>query len=119
MQEIYQPPTSTESSAAQDHDFLRGKRKLWAWLKWISFSLLLLIPMNGIIATVIGMQRAFRELAQTGQADPAELAANISVALLTAFWGFVLSLPIFIFWVFAIKRHKKWKELLKNCALKN
>lgn len=76
-------------------------------------------PDQGNFATTIDLLRAYRELSQTGQADPAELAAKISVALLTAFWAFLFSLPILIFWVFAIKRHRKWGKLVKFCAFKN
>lgn len=110
MSDIYQAPTSTESSQAQHLDFLRGKRKLWAWLKWISFSLMLLLPMNSIAASIISMQQVFAELSKSGKADPSELAAKISVSLLTALWAFIFAFPALVFWIFAIIRHRKWKK---------
>lgn len=110
MLEVYQPPSTTESSTAQERDFLHGKQKLWRTLKWISFGLMLLIPINGIFASGLAMQRVFTELSQTGAADPSELANKISVAMLTAFWSCLLTLPVFIFWIFAIIRHRKWKK---------
>lgn len=111
MQEIYQAPATQDASIAQQKDFLQGKCKLWLWLKWISFGLLLMIPMTGILGTINGVVSAFVELSETGQADPAELAAKISVALLTTIWAIVFTLPVLIFWIVAIKRHKKWKKL--------
>ena len=110
MLEVYQPPSTTESSTAQERDFLHGKQKLWRTLKWISFGLMLLIPINGIFASGLAMQRVFSELSQTGAADPSGLANKISVAMLTAFWSCLLTLPVFIFWIFAIIRHRKWKK---------
>jgi biopolymer transport protein ExbB len=46
------------------------------------------------------MVEAFAVLAETGQADPTTLAGSISVALLTTFWGLIISLialPVFYF----------------------
>jgi biopolymer transport protein ExbB len=46
------------------------------------------------------MVEAFAVLAETGQADPTTLAGSISVALLTTFWGLIISLiglPFFYF----------------------
>ncbi|MBR5887890.1 MAG: MotA/TolQ/ExbB proton channel family protein [Akkermansia sp.] len=57
-------------------------------------------PSIGLFGTVQGMIDAFAVLAETGQADPAQLAGSISVALLTTFWGLIISiiaLPAFFF----------------------
>lgn len=51
-------------------------------------------PMCGLFGTVYGMIVAFYKLVQTGgKPDPAELAAGISTALVTTFWGLVVAIP--------------------------
>ena len=57
-------------------------------------------PTIGLFGTIQGMVEAFAVLAETGQADPTTLAGSISVALLTTFWGLIISLiglPFFYF----------------------
>lgn len=51
-------------------------------------------PMMGLFGTVLGMVGAFGTLASgDGSADPASLAGDISVALLTTLWGLVTAIP--------------------------
>ena len=57
-------------------------------------------PSIGLFGTIQGMVGAFATLASAGQADPSQLAGDISVALLTTFWGLIISLialPTFYF----------------------
>ena len=59
-----------------------------------------LAPSIGLFGTVQGMVEAFAILSATGQADPTQLAGSISVALLTTFWGLIISIiamPAFFF----------------------
>ena len=51
-------------------------------------------PMIGLFGTVYGMIVAFVQLVEAGgQPDPAELAAGISTALVTTFWGLIVAIP--------------------------
>ncbi|MFA9477342.1 MotA/TolQ/ExbB proton channel family protein [Phycisphaerales bacterium AB-hyl4] len=51
-------------------------------------------PMIGLFGTVYGMIVAFQQLVEAGGgAEPAELAAGISTALVTTFWGLVVAIP--------------------------
>ena len=51
-------------------------------------------PMMGLFGTVYGMIVAFNKLVETGgKPDPGELAAGISTALVTTFWGLVVAVP--------------------------
>ncbi|MEM1211318.1 MAG: MotA/TolQ/ExbB proton channel family protein [Planctomycetota bacterium] len=51
-------------------------------------------PMIGLFGTVYGMILAFQQLvASGGSPDPAALAAGISTALVTTFWGLVVAIP--------------------------
>jgi biopolymer transport protein ExbB len=51
-------------------------------------------PMMGLFGTVYGMIVAFQQLVDAGgRPDPAALAAGISTALVTTFWGLVVAMP--------------------------
>jgi biopolymer transport protein ExbB len=51
-------------------------------------------PMIGLFGTVYGMIVAFRTIEATqGKASPSELAAGISTALVTTFWGLIVGIP--------------------------
>ena len=73
-----------------------------AVFKWINMLALCaqISPMLGLFGTVQGMVGAFGTLATAGQADPTQLAGDISVALLTTFWGLInaiIATPFFFF----------------------
>lgn len=51
-------------------------------------------PMLGLFGTVYGMIVAFNQLVLAGgKVDPGALAAGISTALVTTFWGLVVAMP--------------------------
>ncbi len=62
-------------------------------------------PMMGLFGTVYGMIVAFQQLVDSGgSADPAALAAGISTALVTTFWGLVVAIPALA--AYALVRNK-------------
>lgn len=72
-------------------------RRIFKWINVLSLCGQI-SPMIGLFGTVQGMVMAFGVLGATGQADPAQLAGSISVALLTTFWGLIIaiiSVPLF------------------------
>ncbi len=51
-------------------------------------------PMMGLFGTVYGMIVAFQSLVEAaGRPEPQELAAGISTALVTTFWGLIVAMP--------------------------
>ena len=51
-------------------------------------------PMLGLFGTVYGMIVAFQTIVNTqGKASPSDLAAGISTALVTTFWGLIVGIP--------------------------
>ncbi|CAN5414873.1 hypothetical protein BH09VER1_BH09VER1_55060 [soil metagenome] len=56
----------------------------------VAGSLLTLSPVFGILATVLGMGRAFATLGKAGVSDPRELATGIGETLMTTAVGFFL-----------------------------
>ena len=73
-------------------------------------------PSIGLFGTVQGMIGAFATLATTGQADPSDLAGDISVALLTTFWGLIISIiAIPAFFLFK-KKAQALEATCVNCV---
>lgn len=87
-------------------------RKSMTWVNYISV-IAQASPMLGLTGTVIGMVSAFSTLATTGSADPALLAKDISVALLTTLWGLINAIPCII--VFFILKNK-YAALVAECT---
>lgn len=63
-------------------------------------------PMIGLFGTVVGMIRAFNRIfaAGGGMPDAAKLAGDISVALVTTFWGLLIAIPALT--CFAVLRNR-------------
>jgi len=70
---------------------LNEGRKQMTWINLISL-LAQAAPMMGLFGTVVGMVNTFAVLKQAGRPEPAKLAGEISVALLTTMWGLVIAL---------------------------
>lgn len=74
-------------------------RVLYKWINMLSLCAQI-SPMLGLFGTVQGMVAAFATLGNAGSADPSKLAGDISVALLTTFWGLInaiIAVPCFYF----------------------
>jgi biopolymer transport protein ExbB len=78
---------------------INENRKSMTWVNYISL-VAQAAPMLGLLGTVIGMVQAFGILGATGQADPAQLAGSISVALLTTMWGLITAIPSLLAYFF-------------------
>lgn len=76
-------------------------------MPWINYVSLIAqaSPMLGLTGTVIGMVSAFATLQSGGAADPAVLAGDISVALLTTLWGLFNAIPCIICYVILKNRY--------------
>lgn len=62
-------------------------------------------PMMGLFGTVYGMIVAFQSLVDAGGSpDPVDLAAGISTALVTTFWGLIVAIPALA--AYAVVRNK-------------
>ncbi len=108
-------PEDLGRNAVEDSvaDFIVNEtRKQMAWVNYIGL-VAQAAPMLGLLGTVIGMVQAFGKLAETGSADPAQLAGSISVALLTTMWGLITAIPAVIMY-FVFKN--KLNNLIADCA---
>lgn len=85
-------------------DFTNSEsRKNMQWINYVSL-IAQASPMLGLTGTVIGMVNAFATLKTAGAADPAQLAGDISVALLTTLWGLINAIPCIL--VYFILKNK-------------
>jgi biopolymer transport protein ExbB len=75
-------------------------------------------PMIGLFGTVLGMIMAFSRIAEAGGGMPApgQLAGDISVALVTTFWGILIAIPsLTMHAVFRNKVDAFAAECVKHC----
>lgn len=86
-------------------------RKTMTWISTISL-IAQAAPMLGLFGTVLGMVGAFATLGSGGDSDPAALAGDISVALLTTLWGLVTAI-IAIICYFIFKN--RFNSLVSDC----
>lgn len=90
---------------------INENRKSMTWVNYISL-VAQAAPMLGLLGTVIGMVQAFGILAESGQADPTQLASSISVALLTTMWGLITAIPALLAYFFF---KNKLNNLVAEC----
>jgi biopolymer transport protein ExbB len=64
-------------------------------LSWVN-TMIKSAPMLGLYGTVLGMMGAFDQLYAGSKIDPAQLAGNISVALITTAMGLTIAIPLII-----------------------
>lgn len=85
----YQPPQLT---APIETPASATARRRWGWVTLAGLCIVA-IPLIGAVWRVVTLVAQVKnELAQSGQADPAAMAGNISQVLLTVFWSFVFVL---------------------------
>lgn len=102
-----------EQSIAEmgDEESIRLHQKI-GWLALIAN----VAPMMGLLGTVMGMVKAFNVIAESGgQANPAELAAGISEALLTTMFGLIVAIPTTA--AFAFLRNKLVRSIIEVGAI--
>jgi len=64
-------------------------------MSWVN-TMIKSAPMLGLYGTVLGMMGAFSQLASGQKVDPTQLAANISLALVTTAMGLTIAIPLIV-----------------------
>ncbi len=80
-------------------------------LAWIN-TVIKSAPMVGLLGTVVGMMGAFAKLAAEKNVEPAQLAENISVALITTASGLAIAIPLTMLMTVINVRIKKFEDLV-------
>jgi biopolymer transport protein ExbB len=82
---------------------LEEKAKLEKFLLFLG-SMGAIGPLLGLLGTVVGLSRAFRDLALSGSAGPSVVAAGISEALYATITGLAIAIPTVLFYNFLMGR---------------
>lgn len=69
-------------------------------------------PLMGLLGTVFGMLRTFRNFAESTDPSVRELSVGINVALLTTAWGLAIAIPAFIFLYIFARRISACEQVL-------
>ena len=77
--------------------------RLEAGLSWISL-FIALAPMLGFMGTVIGMIKAFDDIAAAGDISPTIVASGIKVALLTTVFGLITAIILQVFYNYIVSK---------------
>lgn len=103
----YTPPLSSLEGAATDRPRATKLAKLGAWLQ--------VLPVVGIIGTVLGMMHAFSTLGTNGVGDPSKLSAAIGEVLISTalgFFGGMIGSVILGVAVFVQRSQPRWVKVI-------
>jgi biopolymer transport protein ExbB len=75
-------------------------------------------PLIGLFGTVIGIMRAFHDLAVSGSGGPSVVAAGIAEALLTTAAGLVVAIPAVMLYNYFLKKVKNFSIEMVVCSRK-
>ncbi|MCW1921401.1 MotA/TolQ/ExbB proton channel family protein [Luteolibacter arcticus] len=105
MTEPYMPPSTVEGPLPD----LFKKKNFWKRAIWWASASVILPPLGGMLVTVIGMMRAFGELAVQG-GDTGELTQHVGTVLQATALGLAISFFGLIFLVVAIVRFCSYRK---------
>ncbi len=98
------------NAAPLQSERLIRKAAVWKKVLWVSVGGIIIPPLIGLAGTVLGMIQAFDTVGRTGGSDPATLAENIRLALMTTAAGLVISLIFVIPLIVSLCVLKKLKR---------
>ncbi len=85
-------------------------------ISWLSL-FIALAPMLGFMGTVIGMIKAFDDIAVSNEMSPATVAGGIQVALLTTVFGLVVAIILQIFYNYIIAKVDSIVNNMENASI--
>lgn len=75
-------------------------------------------PLIGLFGTVIGIIKAFRDLAASGSGGPSVVAAGVALALVTTAGGLIVAIPAVVIYNYFMKKVKDMVVEMDVCARK-
>jgi len=96
----------------QNIESVQKSKTFWGWVASVSGICTSLLLLNALIGVVTEFVKLFVTLRAAGAADPAELAADISFALLTGLWGVIFSLVFLIPFTISLIKYRSKRRLL-------
>ena len=85
-------------------------------ISWLTL-FIALAPMLGFMGTVIGMIKAFDDIAVSNEMSPATVAGGIQVALLTTVFGLVVAIILQIFYNYIIAKVDSIVNNMENASI--
>jgi len=85
-------------------------------ISWLSL-FIALAPMLGFMGTVIGMIKAFDDIAVSNEMSPATVAGGIKVALLTTVFGLIVAIILQIFYNYIISKVDSIVNDMENASI--
>lgn len=106
----YTSPQTTEINPLM----IRKSMKRSGWAAFICGWGVVLPPLIALVAVVKSGVGAFAELSKSGTADPATLANEISVMILSMLWSLALSLVFLIAMILCLVKYRREKKCLRD-----
>lgn len=75
-------------------------------------------PFVGLFGTVVGIIKAFHDLAQSGSGGPSVVAAGIAEALVATAGGLLVAIPAVIFYNYFLKRVKNYSIAMETTQMR-
>ena len=85
-------------------------------ISWLSL-FIALAPMLGFMGTVIGMIKAFDDIAVSNEMSPATVAGGIKIALLTTVFGLIVAIILQIFYNYIIAKVDSIVNNMENASI--
>ncbi|MCE2959716.1 MAG: hypothetical protein ACK56K_10615 [Akkermansiaceae bacterium] len=94
----------------QDIASVQKSKSFWGWIAFVTGIVASWLLLNAIIGAGTVFIKAFLTLRANGAADPAVLAGDISIGLLTGLWGVIYSLIFLIPCIIALVKYRKLRK---------
>ena len=82
-------PYTTPQTSSPDREWHQRARRRWGWAAVVSGGFVLIPLVSSVWSIIRVVGSAMAELERSGRGDPEVLAGEISVILLSIFWGVV------------------------------
>ena len=114
--EAARPPSAGDWREAVAHGVDRARLSLERWLGVLG-TIGAVAPFIGLFGTVLGVMRAFRDLAAAGMGNPTIVAAGIAEALVATAAGLAVAIPAVVLYNYFTHRAERTLALLEDEAL--
>ncbi|QDT44947.1 MotA/TolQ/ExbB proton channel family protein [Gimesia alba] len=92
---------------------LTRSKRFWGRVAWGAGIAVVIAPLLGMLPTIAGMLRAFREIGEQGAADSEAVAEEISFALQATMYGLGISFVSMILFAVALTIFLKRRQTLR------
>jgi len=116
-QRIITNPTTDEASSDEHIQIALSEQKmLFENNLGVMATLAAVAPLIGLLGTVVGIMRAFGNMARIGSASPSVVAAGVAEALMTTAAGLVVAVPAVVLYNYLSRRMNNMLTVAENNA---